>query len=110
MQDDRVLLRPSGHPVGVAEATLVARLEHLESMELSNRVSSTEWELRPGWPRTLRELSIRRDIIKQMQAAVSGDPSHYQVVVQGKAIRMAREGSRTSRWSVGSPPRDSPTK
>jgi type IV secretory pathway VirD2 relaxase len=92
MQDGRVLLRPSGRQGGVAEPTLVARLEHLESMELAERLSSTEWELRSGWQRTLRELSTRRDIIKQMHAAVAGDPSHYQVVAQGQAVPDGKGG------------------
>ena len=87
VQHDRVqLVDVSRRSDRVDEATLVARLERLESMGLAQHVSSREWTLRSDWERTLRELGIRGDIIKQMHAALSGDPSRYQIVGQGQPI------------------------
>jgi hypothetical protein len=86
IQDNRVAISSSGRPGTILESTLVGRLEHLEGMELAKRLSATEWELVSGWQRTLRELAVRRDIIKQMHAAVAGDPAHYQIVAVGRPV------------------------
>jgi type IV secretory pathway VirD2 relaxase len=84
--DQRVQLEARQRCGPVDDATLVARLAHLEEMRLADRVRPNEWVLAPGWQKTLRELGERRDIIKQMHAAVSGDPARYHVVRAGQAL------------------------
>src|SRR5579862_7180352 len=41
----------------------------------------------PGWQQTLRELGSRGDIIKQIHAAISGDPARYHVVRAGQPLQ-----------------------
>ncbi len=55
-------------------------------MRLAERVAPNEWMLTPGWEKTLRDLSIRGDIIKQMHAALPGDPARYRIVRPGEAL------------------------
>jgi type IV secretory pathway VirD2 relaxase len=100
MQDNRVAISSSSRPGAIRESTLVGRLEHLEGMDLAKRLSPTEWELVSGWQRTLRELAIRRDIIKQMHAAVAGDPAHYQIVAVGHPV-LDLEGRVAEKPMVG---------
>jgi hypothetical protein len=86
LRDDQVPVRSSGRSGGIEESLLTAQLEHLAELQLAKPISATEWELRPGWQRTLRDLAVRRDIIKQMHAAVAGDPAHYAIVGPGQAL------------------------
>jgi type IV secretory pathway VirD2 relaxase len=67
-------------------STLTARLEHLEGMRLAERRSPTSWKLTDGWQSPLRELGSRGDILKQMHAAIAGDPARYHIVRAGQAL------------------------
>lgn len=71
---------------GVDDATLVARLQHLEGYGLAERVSPDSWRLADRWAAQLRELGTRGDILKQMHEALRGDPTRYRVVAPGQAI------------------------
>ena len=65
-------LRPS--PSGYNRADhdhLLGRAGKLERLGLANRVAPACWTLRPGLEETLRDLSIRGDIIKTMHRAMS---------------------------------------
>ena len=86
MQNDRVQVRSRAHPGRIDESTLLARLEHLELQRLAERLSSTEWILAAGWQQRQRELGSRGDILKQMHAAVSGDPARYHILRPGQAL------------------------
>jgi type IV secretory pathway VirD2 relaxase len=59
---------------------LLARLEHLERMQLAERLTPGIWALAPGWQEQLRGLGERNDIVRQMHAAVRGDPARYRVL------------------------------
>jgi type IV secretory pathway VirD2 relaxase len=50
---------------------LLSRAAKLERLGLANRVAPACWTLRPGLEETLRDLSIRGDIIKTMHRAMS---------------------------------------
>jgi type IV secretory pathway VirD2 relaxase len=91
-QDDRVHFGSSRRLGRMDESMLVARLEHLQTMELAEQLSPTEWALRSGWQGTLRELGARGDIIKQIHAALRGDPAGYHVVRAGQALPMGMGG------------------
>jgi type IV secretory pathway VirD2 relaxase len=80
--DGAVTLRsPANTPRSFADATLLtARLQHLADLRLAERVSHTSWRLAPDWSVQLRELGTRGDIIKQMHAALHGDPARYRVL------------------------------
>jgi hypothetical protein len=84
--DHRLQVRSRHRSGPVDESTLVGRLEHLEQMRLAERLNANEWVLAPGWQKTLRDLGSRGDIIKQIHAAVSGDPARYHVVRAGQAL------------------------
>src|ERR1019366_9406580 len=60
--------------------TLTARMQHLVELRLAERVSATSWRLAPDWAAHLRELGTRGDIIKQMHAALHGDPARYRAL------------------------------
>jgi type IV secretory pathway VirD2 relaxase len=78
---------PSRDRRGFVDAsTLVARLRHLEGLRLAERLSPTSWKLVEGWQEPLRELGARGDILKQIHAAISGDPARYHVVRAGRAM------------------------
>jgi type IV secretory pathway VirD2 relaxase len=87
IQDDRVQVRSSRPPGRVDESTLIGRLEHLERLRLAERLSPKEWMLTQGWQQTLRDLGSSGDIIKQIHAAISGDPARYHVVRAGQAMQ-----------------------
>jgi hypothetical protein len=55
-------------------------------MRLAERVSPTSWRLAEGWQQPLRELGARGDILKQIHAAISGDPTRYRIVRPGEAL------------------------
>lgn len=52
---------------------LLGRSAKLERLGLADRVGSACWTLKPGLEETLRDLSIRGDIIKTMHRAMSAD-------------------------------------
>jgi len=81
-----VAVHAGGRPGLIDASTLVARLEHLEGLRLAERASPTTWRLADGWQQPLRELGARGDIIKQIHAAISGDPSRYRIVRDGDAL------------------------
>jgi type IV secretory pathway VirD2 relaxase len=84
--DHRIEVRSRQRPGRIDDSTLVARLEHLEAMRLAERVSPSTWLLQPGWQAELRALGSRGDILKQLHAAVRGDPARYRIVGEGEAL------------------------
>jgi len=86
MDGGRVRVGRLGSEGAVDESLLVGRLEHLETVRLAERMSRTEWALAPGWQQTLREWGARGDIIKQIHAAISGDPGRYHVLRAGRPL------------------------
>jgi type IV secretory pathway VirD2 relaxase len=65
-------LRPiSGAPDTEQRRLLVGRAQTLERLELADPVGPAVWSLTPGIEDTLRDLSIRGDIIKTMHRAMS---------------------------------------
>jgi type IV secretory pathway VirD2 relaxase len=85
-KDSSVEVRSPSRASRINESTVVARLEHLESMRLAERQSPTSWRLAEGWQAHLREVGSRGDILKQIHAAISGDPARYRIVRVGQAI------------------------
>ncbi|MGD0680140.1 MAG: DUF3363 domain-containing protein [Polyangiaceae bacterium] len=71
--------RPRAERWGIDEATLIARLEHLERLRLAERLSPMSWQLADGWASELRELGTRGDIIKRMHVALRGDPARDRI-------------------------------
>src|SRR6185437_10546100 len=65
---------------------LVGRLAVLEGMRLAERVEPGVWKLDPKWKRQLRDLGERGDIVRQMHAAVRGDPARYRDLRPGDAL------------------------
>jgi type IV secretory pathway VirD2 relaxase len=51
---------------------LIGRAGKLERMGLATRLAPASWSLGPGLQPTLRELALRRDIIKTMHRAITG--------------------------------------
>jgi type IV secretory pathway VirD2 relaxase len=75
---------------------LVGRLEVLEGMRLAERMGPGVWRLEPDWKRQLQALGDRADIIRQMHAAVRGDPARYRDLRPGDALPGHPEGGRHS--------------
>ncbi|HIC80062.1 MAG TPA: DUF3363 domain-containing protein [Kiloniellaceae bacterium] len=57
---------------------LIGRAQTLERLGLADRLAPAVWSLKPGAQQTLRELSIRGDIIKTMHRAMAGGPGRAQ--------------------------------
>jgi hypothetical protein len=55
-------------------------------MRLAERVARDTWALVPSWKEQLRALGDRGDILRQMHAAVRGDPARYRVLEQGQPL------------------------
>ena len=85
-KDNRVEVRFADRPGLVDPSALIARLVHLEGLRLAERLSATSWRLAEGWQQPLRELAARGDILKQIHAAISGDPARYRIVRNGEAV------------------------
>jgi type IV secretory pathway VirD2 relaxase len=85
-KDNRVEIRFADRPGFVDPSSLIARLVHLEGLRLAERLSPTSWRLAEGWQQPLRELGARDDILKQIHAAISGDPARYRIVREGDAV------------------------
>jgi type IV secretory pathway VirD2 relaxase len=86
---DRIDVRPGGGKDGRArenESLLLARLEHLERLNLAEKISSSSWALAQGWKEHLRELGMRGDIIKEMHRALRADPARYRIVKAGQSL------------------------
>jgi len=90
-------VRSSNRGGRVDDSTLVARLEHLETLRLAERVSPNAWTLSAGWQDQLRELGSRGDILKQIHSAIRGDPARYQIVKEGQAIEGEGAGALSGR-------------
>jgi len=82
---DRVLRNAADEGAGVADLRpgapgeepelrrlLLGRAAKLERLGLAEQISSGLWELKPGIEQTLRDLSIRGDIIKTMHRVMTG--------------------------------------
>jgi type IV secretory pathway VirD2 relaxase len=66
-------LRPGGHdPDPDTRRLMLGRAAKLERLGLAERIDPACWTLKPGFEQTLRDLSIRTDIIKTMHRAMSG--------------------------------------
>jgi type IV secretory pathway VirD2 relaxase len=79
--------RPTGR---LDESLLIARLQHLESLRLAERVGPASWTLSPGWKDELRELGTRGDILKQIHRAAPGDRARYRIVRVGQPLDVDR--------------------
>jgi type IV secretory pathway VirD2 relaxase len=93
----RIEVRSPNRGARVDDSTLVARLEHLETLRLAERVSANAWTLSAGWQDQLRELGSRGDILKQIHSAIRGDPARYQIVKDGQAIEAKGAGALSGR-------------
>ncbi len=90
--DNRIEVRSRQPPGWIDDSTLVARLEHLAAVRLAERVSPSTWSLQAGWQTELRALGSRGDILKQLHAAVQGDPARYRIVGEGQAMDLGTAG------------------
>jgi type IV secretory pathway VirD2 relaxase len=86
-KDNHVELCSAAQQGPIDRSTLVARLRHLEVLRLAERLSPTSWKLTERWQEPLRELGSRGDILKQIHAAISGDPARYHIVRPGQAVQ-----------------------
>ena len=64
-------LRPGGEDDPEMRRLLIGRLSRLERLGLADRQGPGIWALKPGGEQTLRDLSIRTDIIKTLHRAMS---------------------------------------
>jgi type IV secretory pathway VirD2 relaxase len=85
-KDSRIEVRFTDRPGPVELSALIARLVHLEGLRLAERLTPTSWTLAEGWQKPLRDLAARGDILKQIHAAISGDPARYRIVRDGDAV------------------------
>lgn len=71
MHDGVIDLRPDPHAFRPGREDLLrGRMQHLESLKLAERAQSNVWRVADGWQKTLRDLGIENDIIKQMHEAL----------------------------------------
>jgi type IV secretory pathway VirD2 relaxase len=63
---------------------MIGRAAKLERLDLAEQVGPGQWTLKPGMEQTLRDLSIRGDIIKTMHRAMSG--AGKEVDISGFAL------------------------
>lgn len=73
----RVDLRPGGEGDPEIRRLLVGRAAKLEQLGLATREGAGVWTIDPGTERTLRDLSVRNDIIKTMHRALTRDGGHF---------------------------------
>lgn len=73
----RVDLRPGGDGEPAMRRLLVGRATRLEQLGIAAREGPAVWTLDPGAERTLRDLSVRNDIIKTMHRAMTRDGGHF---------------------------------
>jgi len=72
-------LRPGGDADPEMRRLLLGRAAKLEQQGLAAREGPAVWALEPGAENTLRELSVRNDIIKTMHNAMSRDGGRFDV-------------------------------
>ena len=72
-------LRPGGDTDPEMRRLLVGRAAKLEQLGLAAREGPAVWVLEPGAENTLRDLSVRNDIIKTMHNAMSRDGGRFDV-------------------------------
>ena len=72
-------LRPGGDADPEMRRLLLGRAAKLEQLGLAAREGPAVWALEPGAETTLRDLSVRNDIIKTMHNAVSRDGGRFDV-------------------------------
>ncbi len=84
--DHHVEVRVRARSGRIDESLVIARLEHLESMRLAERLSGTSWRLADDWQKRLRDHGSRGDILQQIHAAVRGSPSRYDALRPGEAL------------------------
>jgi type IV secretory pathway VirD2 relaxase len=65
-------LRPRAAEDPERRRLLLGRAQKLERLGLAEQVGSASWTLKPGLEESLRDLSIRGDIIKTMHRALAG--------------------------------------
>ncbi len=65
-------LRPGAEASDETRLLLVGRASKLERLGLAEQIAPGRWTLKPNLEQTLRDLSIRGDIIKTMHRAMSG--------------------------------------
>ena len=70
-------LRPGGDADPEMRRLLLGRAAKLEQLGLAAREGPAVWALEPGAENTLRDLSVRNDIIKTMHNAVSRDGGRF---------------------------------
>ncbi|AVA15118.1 relaxase/mobilization nuclease domain-containing protein [Sphingopyxis sp. MG] len=74
-------LRPGGDADPEMRRLLLSRAAKLEQLGLAAREGPAVWALEPGAETTLRDLSVRNDIIKTMHNAISRDGGRFDVSV-----------------------------
>ena len=72
-------LRPGGDADPEMRRLLLGRAAKLEQLGLAAREGPAVWALEPGAENTLRDLSVRNDIIKTMHNAISRDGGRFDV-------------------------------
>ncbi|CCA91226.1 DUF3363 domain-containing protein [Novosphingobium sp. PP1Y] len=72
-------LRPGGDADPEMRRLLLGRAAKLEQLGLAAREGPAVWVLEPGAENTLRDLSVRNDIIKTMHNAMSRDGGRFDV-------------------------------
>ncbi|MEG8223299.1 DUF3363 domain-containing protein [Sphingomonas sp. HH69] len=72
-------LRPGGDADPEMRRLLLGRAAKLEQLGLAAREGPAVWALEPGAETTLRDLSVRNDIIKTMHNAMSRDGGRFDV-------------------------------
>lgn len=70
-------LRPGGDADPEMRRLLLGRAAKLEQLGLAAREGPAVWVIEPGAENTLRDLSVRNDIIKTMHKAMSRDGGRY---------------------------------
>ena len=72
-------LRPGGDADPEMRRLLLGRAAKLEQLGLAAREGPAVWALEPGAENTLRDLSVRNDIIKTMHNAMNRDGGRFDV-------------------------------
>ena len=81
-------LRPGGDADPEIRRILLGRAAKLEELGLAAREGPAVWVIEPGAENTLRDLSVRNDIIKTMHKAMTRDGGRYDasaLAVHGQA-------------------------
>jgi len=73
-------------PLAIFEGLLLARLAHLERLELAQRTSAGCWTLTPGWTQHIKTLGERGDILAEMHRDLRSNPAHYRIVLPGQRL------------------------